>query len=37
MMDFFLSVFFACLSALAIAATALGVVLIVGTIKSIRE
>lgn len=37
MMDFFLSVFLACLSVLTIAAAALGIVLIVGAIKSIRE
>lgn len=37
MIDFFLSVLLGCLSALAVAATVLGVVLIVAAIKYIRE
>ena len=37
MSDFFLSVLLGCLSALAVAATVLGVVLIAAAIKYIRE
>ena len=37
MLEFFLGVLCACLSALAVAATVLGVVIIVAAIKFIRE
>lgn len=37
MIDFFLSILFVCLSALAVAATVLGVILIAVAIKYIRE
>ena len=37
MADFFLSVLFGCLSALAVAATVLGVILIAAAIKFIKE